>query len=261
MESSLVRIQSIRQDTDKQVNEHYKARVQLQEQIDDHCWQLDFCRGAAEASGQVEKYLVEGDLAQALLRLQSLRVETYCQLSEHFKATILLKDQLIRNDRQLNFHRGVASTNGGETKAKEAELKIKACCEMDMLLREQMEANDERVHFYRGMIASFDESERIVNEEMNPKKIPGGVPTSPGVVGPNFEGLAMPPRPFPTNAHQPRSPQTVPDQATPAQSTSDQTKPNGISFPTYDKEYDLPNYPEFQPDRFGHDKLEEITGQ
>jgi len=228
-ESSLIRIQNIRQDTDRQINEHYKARVQLQEQIDDHCWQLDFCRGAAEAAGQVEGYLAESDLPASLLRLQSLRVETYCALSECFKRMILLKDQMERNERQLFFYRGVASTNGGEGKSKEAELKMRACCEMDMILKEQSGENEEKVHYYRGMIASMDEGERIINEEMNPRVIPSRVPTSPGAVGPNFEGQAM-------------------------------KKPDKVEFPDYPAEYNLPNYPEYQPNQFGHEPLGEITG-
>ena len=227
MEQSLTRIKSIRLDTEKQVNEHYKARVQLQDQLDDHSWQQDFCRGAVEASKHVEDFLSGGDPAQALLRLQNLRVETYCSLSERFKDMILLKADLERNNRELHFYRGVASTNGKEG---EAGFKVKERCELDMVLKENIAVNDERVHYYRGMIAAMDEAERIVNEELNPRAIPAQVKTSPGVVGPSFEGQAM-------------------------------TKPDKIEFPDYATEYSLPHYPEFQPGKMTHEKLEEITGK
>ena len=222
MESSLVRIQTLKGDTEKQVNEHYRTKVQLQEQSDDNNWQMNFCQGAAEALNQMESFLKEGDLSQALLRLQSLRVQTYCNLSEHFKSITLLKDKQGKNIQDLYFYRGQASVNGAQ-----AQKRVLECSEMALLLKEEMEKTDQELHFLRGMIASLDESERIVNGEINPKNIPSQVTTSPGVVGPNFEGQAM-------------------------------DKPDKVNFPDYANEYNLPNYSEYQPGAYQHTKLEEV---
>ena len=264
MESSLIRIQTLKLDSDRQVNEHYRTKVQLEEQLSDNEWQLAFCQGTVEALAQMEIFLSSGLQddsqeqlpQQALLRLQSLRVEVYCQLSESFRDMIVLKKEWDKNNRDLYFYRGVLSVNGAEPL--EVQNLVRICCEQTLLLTEEIDKNDRKLHFQRGMIAALDEAERIINEELNPKIIPSAIPTSPGMVGPDFEGKAM------------EKPDKVkfPDQTSPNHSVSDhtktdqtipnQTKSNGIKFPDYAQEYNLPNHPEYQPGAYQHTKLGEV---
>ena len=59
MEQSLMRVQSIRVDTHRQLSEHFKFKVQLKEQMGDNEARLHFCRGVISALDEVEKILLE----------------------------------------------------------------------------------------------------------------------------------------------------------------------------------------------------------
>ena len=224
MELSLVRIQTIKVDSNKQVNQHYRTKVQLEEQLSDNDWQMDFCRGTVEALGQMEQFLKEQDLNQSLMQLQSLRVEVYGQLAESFREMVTLKKEQDKATQGLHFNRGVLSVN---TESVEVKRVIQEHCEKILLLKEETERNDRKLHFQRGMIAALDEAERIINEELKPGVTPSLHATSPGVMGPDFGGQAM-------------------------------QKPDKVKFPDYAEEYNLPNPAGYQPGSYQHSKISEI---
>ena len=216
-ERPLVRVQTLMSEHTRQINEHYRIKVQLKEQVDDNEWKLHFCRGAQNALVELEKFLQEDYLAPALMRLQSLRVQVYCDTSERFKRYVVLKEDISANDSRLAFLRGRLSTHSSDELQSDNEdmRQFYQCCGTALALQDGQLTNESEIHYFRGMIACMDEVERIINEDLNPKTIPARVATSPGVIGPSFEGQAM-------------------------------DKPDKVAFPEYYGER-LPNYPEYQP--------------
>ena len=71
MERALMRLQTLRVDTHRQLSEHFKVKVQLKEQIDDNECKLHFCRGVVAALDELEKILTEemnpGEVAARVL--------------------------------------------------------------------------------------------------------------------------------------------------------------------------------------------------
>ena len=59
MEKALLRLQTLRVDTHRQLAEHFKAKVQLKEQMDDNEWRLHFCRGVIAGLDEMEKVITE----------------------------------------------------------------------------------------------------------------------------------------------------------------------------------------------------------
>ena len=59
MERALMRLQTLRVDTHRQLSEHFKVKVQLKEQIEDNECKLHFCRGVVAALDELEKILLE----------------------------------------------------------------------------------------------------------------------------------------------------------------------------------------------------------
>lgn len=48
-------------------------------------------------------------MERVLLKLQSVRVDNYRQLSEHFRVKVQLQEQLDDNEANLHFRRGVVA--------------------------------------------------------------------------------------------------------------------------------------------------------
>ena len=220
MERTLVRLQSIKHDTESQVNEHYRAGVQLEEQIDDNRWKLLFCKGVVKGLSELEPFFNDGDLSQVLMRLQSLRIEVYCSLSDHFRKHVTLQETFDHTTQELHYQRGIASLNGSSPK-------IAQCYQQLWELKETRKANEKDIHFCRGFINGLDEIERIINEELNPKPIASRVSTSPGLVGPDFEGQAM-------------------------------VKQDKVEFPVYPGENPLSYVPEYEPGKFARVDKQEV---
>ena len=59
MERVLMRLQTLRIDTHRQVDTHFKAKVQLEEQLKDNEIQLHFCRGVISALDEMDKIITE----------------------------------------------------------------------------------------------------------------------------------------------------------------------------------------------------------
>ena len=187
MEKVLLRIQSVHSDTKKQISEHYRQVVQLEEQMNDNLWQLQFCEGVVEALGQVETFLKEGDLPQSLMRLQSARVDAYCELSKNFESRVKLGKVLGKFNEELGIVKGITTVNDNEKAVLRRHELYEVIHNLNVLTKE----NDNLLHRRRGIIAGFDEGEKTIDGEMNPVKIKAKVSTSPGAIGPEFEGQAM----------------------------------------------------------------------
>ena len=59
MERALMRLQTLRVDTHRQLSEHFKVKVQLKEQMDDNECRLHFCRGVIAGLDEMEKVINE----------------------------------------------------------------------------------------------------------------------------------------------------------------------------------------------------------
>ena len=69
MERVLMRLQTLRSDTHRQLSEHFKVKVQLQEQIEDNDAKLHFCRGVVAALDEMEKSIAEVKTDEARLQV------------------------------------------------------------------------------------------------------------------------------------------------------------------------------------------------
>lgn len=59
LESTVIRLRTLKVDTFRQLQEHFMRKVQLQEQLDDNEARLHFHRGVVEALSVVERYIAE----------------------------------------------------------------------------------------------------------------------------------------------------------------------------------------------------------
>ena len=114
MEKVLLRMQTVIGDTRKQISEHYRQVVQLEEQLSDNLWQLHFCQGVVESMGQVRSFMGEGDLPQSLMRLQNARVDVYCELSKNFEVKVTLNKALSKLKDELGMVKGMATVDKNE---------------------------------------------------------------------------------------------------------------------------------------------------
>jgi len=187
MEKVLLRMQSVIGDTKKQISEHYRQVVQLEEQLSDNIWQLHFCQGVVESMGQVRSFMGEGDLPQSLMRLQNARVDVYCELSKNFEVKVTLNKALSKLKDELGMVKGMATVDKNEATVLRRRELHEVIDNLSILIKE----NDDVLHKRRGMIAGYDEAEKTINDELNPVESKAKVATSPGVVGPDFEGQAM----------------------------------------------------------------------
>jgi len=185
MENAFIRVQTLKVDTNRQLLEHYKYKIQFKEQLEDNEWKLHFCRGVIQSLVEAEDYLSDGDSVQALMRLQTRRVEVHKELSENFQAKVLLGQQVNKLKSQVIYLKGQLDAG------KDVGQQLGECTAKLSDLQEIAQQNEEELHFRRGVTASEDEIERILNESVNPETVQGRVETSPGSVGPNFTGQAM----------------------------------------------------------------------
>ena len=59
MEAILMRIQTLKVDTSRTLDMHFKVKLQLEEQLEDNEVKLHFCRGVVEACSEMEKFINE----------------------------------------------------------------------------------------------------------------------------------------------------------------------------------------------------------
>ena len=59
MEAILMRIQTLKVDTNRTLDMHFKVKLQLEEQLEDNEVKLHFCRGVMGACDEIEKFIQE----------------------------------------------------------------------------------------------------------------------------------------------------------------------------------------------------------
>lgn len=210
MESSLLRVSALKIATDLELSAYYRQKVQFQERLDDNEWRLDFSRGAVQSLTEAEEFLKDGGLLEALMRLQTRRVDVHRELNETFKKKVLLEQEHDKLRLQIAYLKGCLDTKEDE----QVKMQLSSAYNTRATIERQRKATESAVHFLRGMTASEDEVEKFIQSEMKPTLVSSSVETSPGVVGPNFNGQAMP-------------------------------KPDRVNFP--DDEISTITYPEFDP--------------
>ena len=59
LEAVLMRIQTLKVDTSRTLDMHFKVKLQLEEQLEDNEVKLHFCRGVMGACDEIEKFINE----------------------------------------------------------------------------------------------------------------------------------------------------------------------------------------------------------
>ena len=59
LEAILMRIQTLKVDTSRVLDQHFKVKLQLEEQLEDNEVKLHFCRGVLGACDEIEKFINE----------------------------------------------------------------------------------------------------------------------------------------------------------------------------------------------------------
>ncbi len=210
MESTALRIRDLKIATDLELSAYYRQKVQFQEKVDDNEWRLDFSRGAIQALTEAEDYLKDDNLQVALMRLQTRRVDVHRELNETFKKKMLLGQQYDELEIQVAYTEGYLEAKHDEKMEAALGILYMRLARTD----NQRKIIESELHYRRGMAASEDEIEKIIQQGINPNVAASSVETSPGTVGPDFNGQAMP-------------------------------KPDKIEFPN-DNDHEV-TYPEFDP--------------